>query len=70
MSSIITSQHAACRRKILGGGGRRVTHSNIVKLGRARRVSLLCGQSVGGATENARHENAAPICKGGKCGKS
>ena len=20
--------------------------------------------------ENARHENAAPICKGGKCGKS
>jgi len=23
-----------------------------------------------GATENARHENAAPICKGGKCGKS
>ena len=23
-----------------------------------------------GATENARHENAGPICKGGKCGKS
>jgi len=23
-----------------------------------------------GATENARHENAGPICMGGKCGKS
>ena len=23
-----------------------------------------------GVTENARHENAGPICKGGKCGKS
>jgi len=23
-----------------------------------------------GATENARHENAAPCCRGGKCGKS
>ena len=33
-------------------------------------LSLRDGTGEKGATENARHENAGPNCRGGKCGKS
>ena len=32
-------------------------------------ICAISGKQIG-ATENARHEFAAPVCTGGKCGKS
>ena len=37
---------------------------------RSRWLSICLCACMCGATENARHENAGPNCRGGKCGKS